>query len=60
MNQEILIAGLKAVRELINNSQGIYGLHLNGDPSPWQEIEEGGRFEEWLIDFNKAEREIEG
>ena len=49
--------GLRAVRDLINSSQGVYGLHLNGDPSPWEELEEGGEFEEWLIDFNIAEEE---
>ena len=30
---------------LMGESAGVYGLHLNGDPSPWSKIEEGGRFE---------------
>ena len=46
--------GLKAVEELIDNSEGVYGLHLNGDVSPWRELREGGEFEEWLNDFDAA------
>lgn len=30
---------------LIDESEGVYGLHLNGDPSPWDELVAGGRFE---------------
>lgn len=30
---------------LIGESGGVYGLHLNGDPSPWDELLPGGRFE---------------
>ena len=26
------------VRALINDSDGVYGLHLNGDPAPWEEL----------------------
>ena len=36
---------LQEVVDLIGESSGIYGMHLNGDPSPWDEIERGGRFE---------------
>ncbi len=36
------------VDDLIGNSEGVYGLHQNGDPSPWLELAEGGRFEAWL------------
>lgn len=59
MNIKKLIAGLHAVRGLINESEGVYGLHLNGDVSPWAELEQGGRYEEWLRDFNEAEDEID-
>lgn len=45
-------AALKLAREalgevqgLIGESHGVYGLHLNGDESPWSELEQGGRFE---------------
>ena len=36
---------LGEVQDLISESHGVYGLHLNGDESPWSEIEQGGRFE---------------
>ena len=36
---------LGEVQDLISESHGVYGLHLNGDESPWSESEQGGRFE---------------
>lgn len=38
-------AALQEVADLIGESSGVYGLHLNGDPAPWEELEQGGRFE---------------
>jgi hypothetical protein len=35
---------------LVENSGGVFGLHLNGDLSPWPELLRGGQFEEWLAD----------
>jgi hypothetical protein len=49
-----LRAGIEAVEGLINDSQGVYGLHLNGDCAPWETLRTGGQFEDWLIDFDKA------
>lgn len=43
-----------AVTGLIENSAGVFGLHLNGDVAPWETLQTGGQFEEWLIDFDKA------
>lgn len=40
-----LSALLDDIEGLIGESSGVYGLHLNGDVSPWSELEEGGRFE---------------
>jgi hypothetical protein len=37
-----------AITDLINDSEGVYGLHRNGDPAPWSELTLGGRFEEWI------------
>ena len=54
---ERLRKGIAAVRNLINESHGVYGLHLNGDIALWGELEHGGQFEEWLLDFNAAEEE---
>ncbi len=36
---------LTEMQDLIDESYGVYGLHLNGDESPWSEIEQGGMFE---------------
>ena len=43
-----LEAAVDAVRNLINNSEGVAGLHLNGDVAPWDELMEGGEYEAWL------------
>ena len=47
--------GLKSIRALIDDSEGVVGLHLNGDIADWDSLEEGGEFETWLINFNLAE-----
>lgn len=49
-----LQAGIAAVSNLINESQGVAGLHLNGDEAPWEELLKGGKYEEWLRDFSDA------
>jgi len=46
--------GLLAVKALIEESHGVVGLHLNGDVAPWSELSTGGRFEQWLVDFDTA------
>ena len=46
--------GVEAVKTLINESYGVAGLHLNGDVAPWDELLEGGKFEEWLLPLGKA------
>lgn len=40
-----LQAVVSEVQNLIGESHGVYGLHLNGDAAPWSEIVAGGRFE---------------
>ena len=55
---ERLTAGIKAVRALITDSFGVDGLHLNGDVAPWETLEPGGMFEEWLTDFAAAEQDV--
>lgn len=52
---EKLKKGIIAVRELINESYGVGGLHENGDMAAWGELEQGGALEEWLLAFNEAE-----
>jgi hypothetical protein len=46
--------GLRAVELLINESSGVDGLHMNGDTATWDELRKGGRYEEWLRDFDEA------
>lgn len=40
------------LQTLISESTGVAGLHFNGDIAPWEELMEGGRFEEWLLPFS--------
>lgn len=54
---ERLRKGIAAVSALIADSSGVCGLHLNGDPAPWDELFSGGQFEEWLADFDAARGE---
>ena len=44
----------EAVNGLIADSQGVYGLHLNGDPAPWDSLTVGGQFEDWLLPLEDA------
>ena len=52
---EKLRKGIKAVRDLIDESGGVDGLMHNGDIVLWSDLEQGGTFEEWLLEFNEAE-----
>lgn len=47
-----------AVIDLIESSDGVAGLHLNGDLAPWNELTEGGRFDSWLCSLAEAERTL--
>lgn len=38
------------VRDLMDNSEGVAGLHQNGDLAPWSDLEESGRYSSWLGD----------
>ena len=43
-----------SVRDLIAESAGVQGLHLNGDLAYWESLTRGGRFEEWLMSYDEA------
>ena len=49
-----LVRGINAAADLMDNSSGVDGLHLNGDIAPWNELRTGGRLEEWLVAFDEA------
>lgn len=51
---ELYRKGLTAIAQLISESYGVAGLHRNGDVAPWEELRTGGRFEDWLLDFDNA------
>ena len=52
-----LKAHIKDLKESLHvlqeSSEGVAGLHLNGDVAAWDELREGGRFEEWLMVFDE-------
>ena len=50
----VIWKAVRAVQDLIDQSQGVYGLHLNGEGAPWETLRKGGQFEEWLLDFDDA------
>jgi len=54
----LLKNGLIAVIQLIDESAGVAGLHLNGDVAEWESLRTGGRYEEWLIEFDSAVNNI--
>jgi len=37
-----------AIDDLVSESHGVDGLHLNGDVAPWDELLPGGQYESWL------------
>lgn len=39
---------LTDIDDLINQSEGVAGLHFNGDVAPWADLLPGGRYETWL------------
>lgn len=38
---------------LVRESGGVWGLHLNGDDSPWSELLPGGQYETWLLNIGE-------
>lgn len=48
---EVLV---KSLDDLIADSEGVAGLHRNGDVATWDELTSGGRFEDWLSSLDAA------
>ena len=46
--------GVLSVDLLTKESDGVYGLHLNDEPAPWESLMVGGHEEEWLAAFERA------
>jgi len=55
----VLEEGLNAVREIIDESEGIVGLHLNGDVAYWDDLQVGGVFEDYLSPLQEAEEVLQ-
>lgn len=52
---EALEKAVRSVCELIGDSRGVDGLHLNGDIAEWDSLRTGGNYEGWLIEFDEAQ-----
>lgn len=50
---------LDDIDALVSESEGVAGLHLNGDIAPWSDLLEGGRFEEWLLSVSRGRAALE-
>lgn len=50
----ILSRAVHSMAILMDESQGVAGLHKNGDVATWGELLRGGRFESWLEDVSDA------
>lgn len=51
---EKLVKGLRAVAGLMAESQGVAGLHLNGDVATWDDLLQNA----WLEDYHEAMNEV--
>jgi len=45
----------KDVDDLVNHSQGVAGLHMNGDIAEWDSLLPGGSFGSWLSSVSDAD-----
>ncbi len=52
--REALSGAVQCFDNLMSDSGGVYGLHLNGDPAPWSELTSGGHFEDWTTEIDDA------
>ncbi|PTR05381.1 MULTISPECIES: hypothetical protein [unclassified Novosphingobium] len=45
----------KDIDDLVNHSQGVAGLHMNGDIAEWDSLLPGGSFENWMLSVSDAD-----
>lgn len=55
---DILGHGLREVQILLDHSEGVAGLHQNGDVASWGDLLKGGCCEGWLIGYSEALQEL--
>ena len=53
-----VIAALHDIDDLVANSKGVSGLHLNGDMAPWSELMDGGAYGAWLQSVERLREAI--
>ena len=46
--------GVLAVEDLIKESGGVYDHTIRGSTTPWEDLLQGGCYEDWLLDLSKA------
>jgi hypothetical protein len=51
---QCLVDLVKSLDDLISQSDGVAGLHLNGDIAHWESLLEGGRYESRLLSLSQA------
>jgi hypothetical protein len=51
------IAVVEDLRGLISESDGVYGLHKNGENAPWHTLMMGGEFGAWLYSLSEVDRD---
>ena len=52
------ITALHDIDDLVANSEGVSGLHLNGNMAPWSEIMDGGAYGAWLQSVERLREAI--
>ena len=51
---ERLVKGLQSVQSIMEQSEGVAGLHLNGEIAKWDDLLTGS----WLEDYHEAMNEV--
>lgn len=52
--RDVMQKAIEDFDALTGESEGVYGLHLNGNPAPWDELTAGGYLEEWTAGIEKV------
>lgn len=52
--REALSGAVQCFDNLMSDSGGVYGLHLNSDPTPWNEPTSDNHFEDWTTEIDDA------
>lgn len=53
-SEELLSDLFTALANVMSESEGVAGLHLNGDVAEWDSLTRGGKFEDWLKAYDEV------